>query len=315
VAAVVLAAATAGCGDRPPAGVRDVEIVDPMTFHVREGFVRMEPPVHLPTSAPAIDQVEIWLRLPPTGTIELSEMGDEPGRLVFPPGTIADRVEFFDTGAQRRIVDIRGTTIRAQGQDFHAYRPAGSQPSSKLIGVQWSRDDAALQAPATQRFLDRIGAAPPIRDVPQPARGRVLESVRAKNDCNACHAEGRPDNTTLGEHGLVNRGTDGSGLFSPATVLLDEGLLETYGVDDRSTSDPALSLSCGERAATPEEIGARRCAGAQVMRGRVDWARLYDTDGARAERICGSRRTLWDRMSTAARARYPAALEPCEKSH
>ena len=310
-----LALGLAACKPSPPDGLRDVRIDDPNGYHAREGFVRLDPPMHLPTSAPAIDQVEIWIKLPADGEITMQGPRTDPPQLAFPPGTIADRVEFVDTGATRRIVDIRGTTLREDGtQDFHAYRPAGTTPSAPLIGVEWSRDDAALQGPATDHFLARLAAAPPLAELAEDRRARVLQDIRGKNRCRECHAPARADNETLDQHGLVNRGTDASGLFTPATMLSDTGLLEVYGVDDRSTSDPAISLSCGSRAATPEEIAARRCEQGIPMRGALDWNVLWNDDAGRAERICEGRRLLWSRLSATARDHFAAALEPCKKT-
>ncbi len=315
LASVWIGVGLVACKPSPPDGVRDVQIEQPGGYHVREGFVRLEPPMHLPTSAPAIDQVEIWIKLPAGGEIELKGARTDPPQLAFPPGTIADRVEFVDTGANRRIVDIRGTTLREDGtQDFHAYRPAGTTPSAPLVGVQWSRDDEALQGPATDHFLARLAAAPPLAQLAEDRRARVLEDIRGKNRCRECHAPARPDNATLDQHGLVNRGTDASGLFTPVTLLSDEGLLEGYGVDDRSTSDPAIALSCGDRPATPAEIGARRCEEGIPMRGALNWAVLWAEDPARAARICEGRQLLWDRLSATARDHFAGALRPCKKT-
>src|SRR5690606_38351491 len=81
--------------DAPPPGVTDLRIDAPLEHHAREGFVLLVPPVHLPSSSPDRDQVETWVKLPEGARIAL--LWDEAGRpsLGFPPGTLADRVEWF----------------------------------------------------------------------------------------------------------------------------------------------------------------------------------------------------------------------------
>jgi hypothetical protein len=308
----LLLAAGAACRDGPPPGVTELRIDDPAGHHVREGFVQLVPPVHLPSSSPDLDQVEIWVRLPEGALVELSE--DEAGRptLEFPAGTLADRVEWHGEGEARRIVDIRGTRIEADGaQTFYVYRPTAPDPRAPLFGLEWSREDPAAQRAATDHLVAKVAALPPVVDMPKARRAKVLEGVRGRNQCAGCHGLSRPENEAPHQHGLVDRGTDVSGFFTPRTVLWDEVPLEAYGAHDRSWSDPAIEVRCADR---PVTESGRRCPDGSIARGRLRWdvaapeaRRLHDA-------VCESRRWIAAHMNDESRAKLASVWASCESN-
>lgn len=314
---LVLTAPAAGCrSDEPPPGVTARNIDDPSRYHVREGFVRLVPPAHLPSSSPDRDQVEIWVRLPEGGLLELSE--DEAGRptLEFPAGSAADRVEWHGEGEMRRIVDIRGTRLEDGGeQTFYVYRPTAPDPRASLFGLEWRRADPTLQRAATEHLVTKVAALPPVADMPEPRRAEVLEGVRGRNQCAGCHGLSRPENEHPRQHGLVDRGTDVSGFFTPRTVLWDEVPLEAYGAYDRSWNDPAIDVRCANSALTRgEHDSGRRCPDGSIARGRLRWdASELDAQQLLAA-VCESRMWIADHMDDEDRAKLAIVLHPCKKN-
>lgn len=317
--AVGMAALPACRSDAPPPGVTDLRIDAPLEHHAREGFVLLVPPVHLPSSSPDRDQVETWVKLPEGARIAL--LWDEAGRpsLELPPGTLADRVEWLGTGDDRRIVDIRGTRIEADGsQTFYVYRPTAPNPRAPLFGLEWSRDDPQAQHAATERLATKVGELPPVAGMPPARREAVLDGVRARNACAGCHALSRPENQAPREHGLVDRGTDASGLFTPRTVLWDEVPLEAYGAHDRSWDDPAIEVRCPgehgpEPAPTPEAGAPRRCPDGAIARGRLRWNAPEPVAKAHRAAVCESRAWLIAHMAQEDAAKLTPALQPCQK--
>ncbi len=306
-----LAGLVLACGGPPP-GVRDLTIDDPGTYYEREGFVRLTPPTYLPSSSPSQEQVEIWLKLPDEATIALHR--DAAGRptLEFPPGARADRVEFFGEGAQRRIADIRGAQVDQDGtQTFFVYRPSAPSPTASLFGVAWAGEDRAVHAAATERLVAKLAEVLPASAMPPPRREQFLKGVRAKNRCADCHTLARPDNASRNEHGLVNRGTDRSGWFTPQTVLWDEVLLEQYGGHDGSLRDPSIEIRCGDATVAAEALEDRRCPDGSLPRGRFRWDRAWEANPERAQAICASRRVLVNATSSDEKAMLNTAIAPC----
>lgn len=309
---VALALALGCRADGPPPGVTELRIDDPGSHHVREGFVQLVPPVHLPSSSPHRDQVEIWVKLPAGGIIDLSR--DEAGRptLEMPPGTLADRVEWFGTGDDRRIVDIRGTRLEEAGaQTFYVYRPTAPDPRAPLFGLEWAREDPAAQRAATDYLVTKVAEHPPVVEMAEARRVEILDGVRARNACAGCHGLERPENEEPRQHGLVDRGTDRNGFFTPRTVLWDEVPLEAYGVHDRSWDDPGLEIRC---AGVPVTGPGRRCADGGIARGRLRWDAPEPEAQALRAAVCEGRRWLADHMAEDDRAILAPVLAPCRKN-
>lgn len=309
----LLLAACVACGpDGPPRGVTEVHIDDPATHHVREGFTKLVPPAHLPSSSPDLDQVEVWVWLPEAAILGLFE--DPAGRLTLelPPGTRADRVEWHGAGDDRRIVDIRGTRIEPDGaQTFYVYRPTAPVTDAPLFGLEWRRDDPDAQRGATEHLVSKLAALPPLVDMAERRRQEILEGVRGRNQCAGCHGLSRPENETPRQHGLVDRGTDRSGFYTPQTVLWDEVPLEAYGSYDRSWDDPAIEVRCA--GATATEPG-RRCPDGSIARGRLRWDATEPNARAWLASVCESRAWVAAHVSDSDRGVLASALSPCRKN-
>jgi hypothetical protein len=310
---VALVVALGGCrSEGPPPGVTERRIDDPAGHHLREGFVQLVPPVHLPSSSPQLDQVEIWVKLPEGAVIELDL--DEAGRptLELPAGTLADRVEWLGHGDARRIVDIRGTRLEDDGaQTFYVYRPTAPDPRAPLFGLEWARGDAAVQRAATDYLVAKVAEQPPVVDMPKARRDEILAGVRGRNACAGCHGLARPENEQPRQHGLVDRGTDLSGFFTPRTVLWDEVPLEAYGAHDRSWDDPAIEVRC---AGVPVTEPARRCPDGGIARGHLRWDATEPEARALLAAVCKGRAWLVAHMDDEDRAKLAVSLIPCERT-
>ena len=316
-AAALLLIAIAGSvwwvrNDRLP--VVRISIEDPVGHWQRDGFVEMVPPVRLPSSTADADDVAVWLRIPDSGVIETrwSEARAD-WVLVFPPGTEADRVEQRGSGARRGVVDVRGTRLGDAGEEWmHTLRRTGPEPAAPLFGYEWPRSDPSAHAAATEKLLAELATLPPAKSMGDAARDRMLDGIRRKNQCVECHVYQRPDNRTEAEHGLVNRGTDGSGFFTPQTVLADAVVLERYGGWDRNLDDPAIQIECPDGRAATRASRSKRvravCRNTTVPRGRLDYAAL---PRERLDGLCRARRYLFDHLDAQGREVYAAALEPC----
>ena len=264
-------------------------------------------PTHLPSSHPRIDQVEVWLKLPAHGKIEATIGPNGEPLLDFPVGTIADRVEYVGVDSERRIADIRGAEILpASKQRFHVYRPKGTSATDPLFGVQWTKGDQAAHRKATERLIDKLRGLPPATKMPnEQRRAAFFDDIRRKNQCLPCHEPKRPNNSVSNEYGLVNRGTDGSGFFTPTTLMRDEIPLESYGRHDLSYLDPGVEVRCP----SGDKLENRTCASGAVPVGR--WHPQQNRE--RLRRVCEARRYLWDHMSKKAKAHFPDSMTVCSR--
>ncbi|HHO51334.1 MAG TPA: hypothetical protein ENK18_10780, partial [Deltaproteobacteria bacterium] len=240
-----------------PEGVRLVYLEDPV--HHWDDATPVVPPVHLPQPAADRTWVSVQLRLPTDGTVDLRPTHD--GRVLpgWPPGTVADRVEVRGSEDALRVVDVRGMRIDAAGKRWnHVYRPTSPDRSAPLLGVTWPAGDPRLGAAAVDAFIEALGESPMIQALDDPEAH--LTGVRGKLGCDGCHVPGRRNNRKINQHGLVNRGTDHAGWFTPLTLLTETVPLEIYGVFDPNLSDPHVRISCPEGAPVVPSPGGNRHA-------------------------------------------------------
>ncbi|MGH1343136.1 MAG: hypothetical protein ACRBN8_16380 [Nannocystales bacterium] len=296
-------------------GARAIRMESALTFHEREGFTALVPPVHIPTGDPSLDQVTVWLKLG-EGSITTTTI-DGRSVLVFPAGTRADRVEVGGTGDQRFVADIRGTTLTPNGPRFHVFRPSAPRPTASLFGAQWPSNNAEAQAAATDYIAKRIGTSEPFDSWEPAARDAQTQAFRQKNACLPCHDPGRRENTRRGEFGLVNRGTDGSGFFTPYTLFEDESPMEQYGAHDRTLVDPLVDIVCGETIIDAKVAPGwdRACQDDVTPRARWRWDRAWETDPTRAKQRCTQAMWLFERMEPAARKQVERFFDNCANPH
>lgn len=290
-----------------PPGVHDLRTADPPK-HYRDGFVQMHPVVHLPSNA-SDPQVEVWVRLPDKGTITETDTG----LLTWPPGTIADRVEWRGTGDKRHVVDVRGGSIAADGTSMHRlFRPTGPAPSDDLLGVAWAATDTTARKAAVERLIAGLLPTEMVQGWSEKKRESWSGGLRRKSNCTRCHVVARPVNTIANEHGLTNRGTDAVGWFTPASVFEDSLPIESYGSVDFNTS-PHLTVRCGDAPAKRVE-DAWTCPENRVPVGHFDLSAALASSDPHALRVCESRRWLWERMDDKARDKRASAVQICPSS-
>lgn len=291
-----------------PEGVTPLTIADPRDFWTGGGYVNLVPPVHLPSVSRDRAEVEIWAKLPDPGAglIELDASGE---RFVFPPGSVLDRVEYRVKDGKRYVVDVRGTTVDADAaQRYHVYRrgPEG------LFGFEWVRGDTDAHDAATDALIARLAEVPPGSKMKAKARDEYLQSVRGKNDCFGCHLLSRATNARQNEHGLVNRGTDASGFFTPQTLFAEVIPVEKYGKFDRNHTDPRVTVACPADGEVQIVHDKPWCDEKAVPQGRYDLVGALAAAEPRARQVCAGRKYLADHASAAIRDRFAKALESCE---
>lgn len=277
-----------GCGEQTRDGWLAFE-VDAGTHWAQGGFVEMVPPVHLPSNHRDWDQVKIWLRIPAGARLAVTSAG-----LEWPPGTEADRVEYRGSRDAPRVVDVRGSSVDAEGRRWdHVYRPTSQVLGAPLLGVRWRADDTGAHAEAIDWLMDSLRHSALAAEVSDP--DRWVEGVRAKMNCNGCHIPNRPANRSPREFGVVSRGTDSMGWFTPSTILDDEAPLEAYGRWDRNMADPWVHATCagGEPAGFQRGPGLDyQCADGSVPRARLDLKGALQAGDPHAIAVCASRRVL-----------------------
>jgi hypothetical protein len=258
----------------------------------------------------------VWIAIDPDAQVVTTVREDGEASLRFGAGTRADRIEWNGDGAERRIVDVRGTWFDEHGAcTHHVLRPVTEQPGSALVGMQWPCDDAVAAAAGSAGMRDRLGTLPPFSRMSDARREAALDGVARQLDCDGCHREDRNDAQRVDEHGAVWRGTDASGFFAPLVSLRDASPLEGYGTFDLNVDDPAIVVDCGTSIATKvqRQSGARRsrCDDGRVPIGRIDWTVATANDPARVRAICAWRRWIVTRLDAAGQAAFAEALAPC----
>jgi len=272
-----------------------------------DGFVEMEAPIRPPTTEDGAVRIAVYLRLPDAPVEARPD-------LVFPPGTVARRVEWV----AGTVGDVRTTVLGEHGARFEVLRPR--RPSvvasivalpnpPRLLGIAWPSDDTVAQREATRA----LGLLVEHRDVAAPqdvaARERSAAALRAKNDCAGCHAPRRPPRRNPG---LVNRGTDGSGFFHIPTVLGDRAPIETYRPRNANASDRFVSYRCETGQASVDARAGVTCPDGRVPVAELDLTAALRAADPHARAVCASRRYLLEHMSEAARSVYQDAARACE---
>lgn len=246
----------------------------PLAHESWDHAVQVQPPIALPIPA-AEGWVEIWLDAPEPLTVETGPHGAP--QFAYPPGTTADRVEFRNTPRGPKVIDVRGTHLDEDGTAWHhVYQPVSRDPEAALVGVRWPAQDVDAEHLEVERFIEGLR---------NHGRKR-LELVRNKLDCRGCHVANRPANTHPNRHGLVSRGTDGAGFFTPSTVLTDEVPAELYGRPEQ----PArfTSWTCDE----PVPVGTRRCADGTLARIHFDQEAALAAGDPHALQVAATRTRL-----------------------
>jgi hypothetical protein len=301
--------------------VRKVAIAEPEGHWVREGFQELVPPVRLPSNAQQTDRITVWMHLPKGEKIDWVVDGTGRGHLKYPVGTVADRVEYavVQDGKGKEVLtvlDVRGTTLLDHGQEeFHMYRPENDTPQVKLWGLAWPRGDRIAQTDADAQLSTFLKTAKlPTSGKPLDAAG--LARLHGFNQCGPCHVHNKPLAETAEAGGLPRGATDAHGFYSVLRVLNDTNAFEGHRPYDLNIDDPLVRADCPKEPARASESGPGErhyaCADGAAPTGTRDIAKGLREKDPYTERVCASRRFLFDHMTSEARSAYRAAFDVCK---
>ncbi|GAB3017839.1 hypothetical protein [Bowmanella dokdonensis] len=289
-----------------------------------QSYIPLIPSIHPPTTHDHGDLIQVWLKLPPGGKIDVQWLEDQQRHtLVYPEGTRADRVEYFFVGntvpnlvdyalfgtgqleeQNWTVADVRGTTLVEGRQWFHVYRPAGSEPHAKLIGWRWPRDNEAAKQKATQALIDHASTTKSALAA-KPLDKSGLQALRRLNDCAACHQQNQPRIRLGNEERSVDRATDTMGFVVPNAVLRDECIIADHRTEDLNLEDEFVDVYCadGGEATLRQDKGREwfTCRDGSAPRGRRDVAAGLKSGHPYTQSVCDSRQALWSNMTHRAR--------------
>lgn len=284
------------------------------------GYAEMVPSLRLPTTHDAMDDVRVYLLVPPGHSISAYYLDDqERYTLLFPVGTRMDRVESlrYQSGKGElgeTPVDVRGTLIEAGGrQRFHCLRPESGKPLAPLLGWSWSANDTAAREEATRRIMALAARVGTPVDGP-PLSGDALAALGHLNDCARCHIANHRREVSVGSAPFPRRETDASGFYVPLSALNSEGAVAATRPLDLNAGDPYVDVRCGKGPARLVHDGEwiwYRCADGSVPVGRRDVRTALAAGDEYTARVCRSRRYLHDHMDRAARQVFAASFREC----
>ncbi len=276
---------------------------------LREGYVEMVSSIRPPTSEDGSIRIVVYVKWPDGALVRVTPNGDDY-TLEMPVGTRADRVELQGSGdvdaepsRAWHVLDVRGTTFEPTEQRFHVLRPV-SNGSENLLGIDWSRNAAIDEDMA--RALGELLVNGQIAG-PSGASERVTaaDHLRKISACASCHVPNAPARRKRTDRGLVNRGTDASGLYQIASVLRDRLPFETYRPRDANRGDPFIRRTCGA-----EEMTSAACADGSIPMGELDVRKGLAARDRHVLRVCASRLALGSRLSGTS-PQIAASIDEC----
>ncbi len=259
----------------------------------RAGYIEMVGPIRPPTSEDGRVSIRVYVKWPEGARIHVVDAGGKPS-LTMPEGTLVDRVELLGTGDldaepddSFTVLDVRGTTFLRDDQVFHVLRPA---PGGDLLGLEWRRGPEADGA-ATEHLAGLLLNGHLRGPSDHAERAGAAARLRTTNACASCHVPERPGRKRVTDPGIVNRGTDGSGLFQIADVLKDSSPFETYRPRDGNLKDSFITRRCGD-----DVTDAPSCQNGMIAVGQLDVVRAVRAGDRHAIRLCRSRLAVATRL-------------------
>lgn len=322
LAAVVLRLERKPSMPAPAPPVRVSSIEDPSTYWTKHGFVPMIAPIRPPTSDDLETRIVVMIKLPDGARITTRSFGNRYV-LEYPPGTIADRIEYIARGgglddlpsSNWFVADVRGMMLGPRGQELYVYRPTAKTATSPLAGIAWPRDDEAAQKEATRALGTLVEERIIVGPASAAERSASAAHLRGLNDCAGCHVPYRAPRGRAEAPGIVNRGTDGTGFFHASTILEDRAPLETYRSRNANAGDPFVRFVCGtSEVPTVPEPGLRgivRCPDGEIPVGILDVASAIHARDPHGLRVCASRRYLVDHLDETGRRVFGGAMAAC----
>jgi len=293
-----------------PEGIQELRVPEPQGHFVREGYVRMVPPLLLPRRTPR-NEVDVWLRLPEGSRITTNVRDGRP-LLKLPPGSSAARVESVARGRDKHewewsIADVRGTRFKPGKELFFVLRPEANRSQSPLIGWEWERASTAQQAAATDLVAELAASIVAEGQQDQERRG-----ARRANACASCHQYARAENERPSQYGVSNRATDDSGCFQIQNVLVSQVPLETYFPVETNRTSRFIKFGCrAETELQLPETGHPTCANGSVPWGRFDVAAGLKAADEQAEGLCAARRYLFEHLDELGRQAFREGFAEC----
>lgn len=302
------------CCGAAAAEVRRVEIADPARFWRDQGFVELTPAIRVSVAFGA--RTVIYVKIPEGARLTTRYLPEQQRYTIrMPPGSASDRVALMAEGETWTVEDVRGTSWDSSGREyFHVYRPATAEAGAKLVGYQWPRGDLPLQDRATELLTELV------RDLPMPFAGtppswRGVAQFRSLNACGECHVPDKQQAISLRDP-LPPWMTDASGIYVPLAVLGDRAVLSTTpAFHDPNAADRFVQAGCSDGSPATEFVrwGRHffRCGDGSLPIGRYDLAGALEAGDAHAERVCASRRYLYDRLDAAGRQAFAESFKGC----
>ncbi len=318
---VALVGVLGGACDRPPDGVESVrrsamEMVDADHNDLRFALV---PPVRLPVQKGDRSRTRIWVELPRGGLIDSANTFDSNGELVgplelvFPTGTILERVEEVAHAGSWRVADVRGSTLTVEGQRFHLLRPDDTSSEPMLWGYTWPALSVDLDRWVHGAIADGLADGRGLGAMAPPRRLEIAEGVRERGNCMRCHQASRSED--LDPKSIVHRGTDASGFHVPRSIFSGDSALERYRAHDPNAPNEFLRADCdGVPARVVDRGGARRwtCDDGRVPVAYFDVATAYRAGDTHAREVCAGRRKLAQHMTDRALKAVARSLAECD---
>jgi hypothetical protein len=277
-------------------------------FWKKSGFQKIVGPLHLPTNTSQTTLIQVWLKVPQNGKISVEKINDSRNfryTLIYPPGTVADRVEFM-TGSNSNLIirDVRGARIDEKGNTvFHVYRLVPKFSTDWLIGYEWLRKDDLIDVRAGEALVKIFHL--------QKNKEMKNHFIR-RNHCSNCHRENSP--IPLNTLHPYRHESDSRGFFQPISVFKNETSVRNHRVYDLNADDPFISVWCGEKLTHAKVQGKNRwyeCQGNQTPMGRLDLARALKAGNKHAIQLCNARTYLYYHMDKAARDAVSSSFREC----
>ena len=283
-----------------------LKVPNQVDYWKNEGFEKMEGPLRLPTDGSETDIIQVWLKLPENAKLTAQRINDSQEdryTLIYPPGTIADRIE-FEIGSGG-VDDVRGSRIDVDGSPlFHVYETAPGTDQSWLEGYEWRRSDDVADVIAGEALIKLL--------YPHASQG-VKNHFRQLNHCGACHEPNAPSPLTTASPFRFE--SDTQGFFQPITVLQNEMTVRDHRSRDINADDPFITVWCGNQPTKAVVSGMDRwysCPNEQAPVGKLDIVAALAAKDAHALQICESRAYLFRHMDDNAQAAFAPAFEECK---
>lgn len=309
------------------------------------GFVDMVGPMRLPTDKSIKEHIAVWVRVPKSGIIRVTWLPQQKRyTLLFPPGTVADRIDSGHDAKQAMmtvngISDVRGARIGPDGHTwFHDYEPVPGTSGRWLEGYEWRRAGPAEDDLAADRLIKLFYPGAPAR-----AKGE-MNVFRRLNQCGACHRLNRPVPTLMPGARRTHAGhaldtvvsqtsmskpatspgsprphavlpmTDADGFFQPITVMTDTMVVRNHRRWDLNADDPYITVKCGDEKTTAITRGDDRyyaCADGSVPTGTLDMVAALGHGDPHALKVCKARTYLYGHMDAVGRKVFRRFYEEC----